>query len=211
MTEISTICQKFLGQNIQNEIPHTFHIHHFLVRAPEMAELKKFCKNGRNFCHMPEISRSEYSHWDSASFLYWAYISHKQPQPAKLKNREAKWQKFLPYGRNFYISISGIKFLTYHSFIIFLSEHNLGKNGRSHGRIGGVTKNFSMWEFFLLTSPFSEKNERYPGCGSYDAKTKGDDALDTYLGGCPPLPNFWHLKVPKEGLYMIRMTWRIIL
>ena len=25
------------------------------------------------------------------------------------------------------------------------------------------------------------------------------------------IPNFWFLKVPQEGLYMIRMTWRIIL
>ena len=66
------------------------------------------------------------------------HICQIKPQPAKLKNREAKWQKCLPYGRNFQLSISGIKFLTYFTFIIFLSEHNLGKNARSHGRIGGV-------------------------------------------------------------------------
>ena len=48
--------------------------------------------------------------------------------------------------------------------------------------------------------------------GRYEAKMKGSTALDAMLlvGGAP-IPNFWYLKVPKEGLYMIRMTWRIIL
>ena len=60
MTEISATCQKFLDQNIQNKIPHLFCIDDLSLPPTDIAKSKNFGEIGRNFCHMPEISRSEY-------------------------------------------------------------------------------------------------------------------------------------------------------
>ena len=54
--EISVRWQKFLHQNIRNKIPHLFYIHHVTPRTVFRAKMRNFTKNGRNFCHMPEIS-----------------------------------------------------------------------------------------------------------------------------------------------------------
>ena len=79
IAEISAMWQKFLDQNIQNFIPHLFYIHHYALWAAERIKTKNFGKNGRNFCHMPEISKSEYLKSKSASFLYWTYLPEKAP------------------------------------------------------------------------------------------------------------------------------------
>ena len=60
MVEICAICQKFLHSRIQKTIPHILCIEHFPSRSVFGVKMRNFPKNGRNFCHMPEISASPY-------------------------------------------------------------------------------------------------------------------------------------------------------
>ena len=76
------------------------YIDHFPSRSVFGGKMRKFIKNGRNFCYMPEISRSEYPEFHSASFIYSSFFPLST---GKSQNREfwGKWQKFLSYARNF--------------------------------------------------------------------------------------------------------------
>ena len=73
--EISAVCQKFLGQNVQILVPHLSYVHHFPLWATEIAKKKNFGENDRNFCHMPEISRSKYPEKNLGYMLPSSFLS----------------------------------------------------------------------------------------------------------------------------------------
>ena len=72
--EISTMHQKFLHWDIDNKIPHLFHIHHF----PISRLFTPFCVIshyfGRNFCHIAEISAPKYSQQKLEHIIYFRWI-----------------------------------------------------------------------------------------------------------------------------------------
>ena len=119
MVEISAMYQKFLDQNIQNFIPHLFYIHHFSLWAAERAKTKNFGEIGRNFCNMPEISRSVYPKVCSASFSYSSFF-HGSSRRCQIKKMGGDLAEIFHGSRKFLAQKVRKKIWTYNAFTILL-------------------------------------------------------------------------------------------
>ena len=81
LVEISARCQKFLYPHIRNKIPHLLYIDHFPSRSVFGVKMRNFTKNGRNFCHVPEISAPSYQEKNSEHVSYSSFFCIMAPSP----------------------------------------------------------------------------------------------------------------------------------
>ena len=96
-------------------------------------------------------------------------------------------QKFPRYRRYFQIIISGIKFQTYFTFIIFLYISRIMVRYPPPSQTHLIT----TFRIRLL----------------YQAMTKGGNQLRVYFGGAHP--NFPNMIRPSKAHYISRMSWRM--